>query len=72
MLWLIDSFAAIRDFMGLGGPVLVAIAITIFIMWVLIIERIMYFRSTMRQLNRDIRDRWESRSERDWAPHSAR
>lgn len=64
MLWLIDSFEAIRDFMGLGGPVLRAIAFVIFIMWVLIVERIMYFRTTMKSMQRDIRDNWESRSER--------
>ena len=45
MLWLSDAFEAIRDFMALGGPVLKAIAVTMFLMWVLIVERIMYFRS---------------------------
>ena len=45
MLWLTDSFEAIRDFMELGGPVLRWIAVTIFVMWVLIVERIMYFRT---------------------------
>ena len=29
MLWLIDSFEAIRDFMNLGGPVLRMIAVNI-------------------------------------------
>ena len=47
MLWLIDSFEAIRDFMELGGPVLRWIAIAIFFMWALIAERLMFFRSTM-------------------------
>ncbi len=32
MLWLADSFEAIRDFMNLGGPVLKVIAVTIFLM----------------------------------------
>jgi biopolymer transport protein ExbB len=64
MLWLNDSFEAIRDFMILGGPVLRLIAITIFLMWVLIVERIMFFRTGMRQMATDIRDNWESRPER--------
>ncbi|MDH3613396.1 MAG: MotA/TolQ/ExbB proton channel family protein [Gammaproteobacteria bacterium] len=64
MLWLIDSFEAVRDFMNLGGPVLRAIAFVIFLMWVLIVERIMFFRTTMKTLQRDIRDTWEGRSER--------
>jgi biopolymer transport protein ExbB len=64
MLWLTDSFEAIRDFMNLGGPVLRLIAVTIFLMWVLIVERMMYFRTGMKQMARDIREQWESRPER--------
>ena len=64
MLWLADAIEAIRDFMNLGGPVLKVIAITIFLMWVVIAERIMYFRTSMNRMSRDIHDRWESRPER--------
>jgi biopolymer transport protein ExbB len=73
MLWLFDSIEAIRDFMSLGGPVLRAIAIIIFLMWVLIVERIMFFRSTMKEMSRQIHDDWESRPERtSWAAHQIR
>ena len=73
MLWVLDSFEAIRDFMSLGGPVLRAIAVTIFLMWVLIVERIMFFRSTMKEMSRKIHDDWESRNERkSWAAHQIR
>jgi len=73
MIWLTDSFEAIRDFMNLGGPVLRWIAITIFVMWVLIIERLMYFRSTMKESAREILSSWESRSERrSWNAHQIR
>ena len=64
MLWLTDSFEAIRDFMELGGPVLRWIAITIFVMWVLIIERLVFFRTNMRNMAATIRQSWESRPER--------
>ena len=64
MLWLTDSFEAIRDFMELGGPVLRWIAITIFLMWVLIIERLVFFRTNMRSMAEDIQQKWESRNER--------
>jgi biopolymer transport protein ExbB len=64
MLWLIDAFESVRDFMNLGGPVLRLIAITIFLMWVLIVERIVFFRTTMKSQTRDIRATWESRPER--------
>ncbi len=64
MIWLTDSFEAIRDFMELGGPVLRWIAVAIFLMWVLIAERLIYFRSTMKSLARETLDTWESRPER--------
>ena len=73
MLWLIDSIEAIRDFMELGGPVLRWIAVTIFLMWVLIIERIVFFRKPMKDMARRIHDTWESRSERkSWNAHQIR
>ena len=64
MLWLADSIEAIRDFMGLGGPVLKVIAITIFLMWTIIVERIMYFRTSMGKMSREIFEAWEARPER--------
>ena len=64
MLWLADALEAIRDFMTLGGPVLRVIAVTIFLMWVIIIERMIYFRTSMKQMSREIYDQWESRPER--------
>jgi biopolymer transport protein ExbB len=64
MLWLIDAVESVRDFMNLGGPVLRLIAITIFLMWVLIVERIVFFRTTMKTMTLEIHDSWESRPER--------
>jgi biopolymer transport protein ExbB len=73
MYWLTDAIEAIRDFMSLGGPVLTVIAVAIFLMWVLIVERMLYFRSSMRDLSRKIHDDWESRSERrSWHAHQIR
>jgi biopolymer transport protein ExbB len=73
MFWLTDAIEAIRDFMGLGGPVLKVIAVTIFLMWVLIVERLLFFRSTMKAMSLDIHDQWEARSERrSWHAHQIR
>ena len=73
MYWLIDSFEAIRDFMNLGGIVLKSIAVVIFLMWVLIVERILYFRSSMKVLAKEIHDSWETRQERkSWNAHQIR
>lgn len=43
MVLLIDSINAIRDFLDTGGQVLLVIAVLIFAMWLLILERFMYF-----------------------------
>ncbi len=73
MLWIADAFEAIRDFMTLGGPVLRVIAVTIFLMWVIIIERILFFRTSMKQQSLEIFNKWESRSERkSWNAHQIR
>ncbi|MDH4108818.1 MAG: MotA/TolQ/ExbB proton channel family protein [Gammaproteobacteria bacterium] len=73
MLWLTDAIEAVRDFMELGGPILRWIAITIFLMWVLIIERLMFFRTEMKGMADQTRAAWESRSERrSWNAHQIR
>lgn len=73
MLFIADAVEAIRDFMNLGGPVLKAIAITIFLMWVLIVERLVFMRAPMRAMAREIHDSWESRPERrSWNAHQIR
>lgn len=73
MLWLADSFVAIRDFMELGGPVLRWIAVVIFAMWVLIIERLLFFRAPMKIMSDEIHDTWEARPERrSWNAHMIR
>ncbi len=73
MLWLLDAFESIRDFMSLGGLVLKLIALVIFVMWVLIVERILWFRSSMKAMAREIFNTWEERPERkSWNAHQIR
>lgn len=67
MQWLFDAWVAIRDFMELGGPVLNAIAVVILWMWVLIIERIVYFRSAYPRAVEAQLARWREMAEkRPW------
>jgi len=73
MQWAIDIWEAVRDFMELGGPVLTVIGWTIFLMWAVIIERMIYYQTGLRDLNKRIRDEWEGRPERrSWAAHQIR
>lgn len=64
MQYAIDIFEAIRDFLELGGDVLVVIAWTVFFMWVLIVERVVFFRTKMDKLAQQALDAWEARPER--------
>ena len=73
MQWLVDAFEAVRGFMELGGNVLTIIAITIFAMWLLIVERFIYYRSGLASLAADICETWEGRAERkSWRSHRIR
>ena len=73
MDFLMAPLEAVRDFLELGGDVLTLIALTIFGMWALIVERLMFFRSELRKLGIDIRERWEARAERkSWHAHQIR
>jgi biopolymer transport protein ExbB len=70
---LFDAYIAVRDFLELGGPVLRVIAVTIFVMWILIIERILYFRSAHRRRVTETLQAWETREERrSWHAHQIR
>jgi biopolymer transport protein ExbB len=73
MDWLTMPFEAVRDFMELGGDVLTLIALTIFGMWGLIVERLIFFRTELKAIGNDIRKKWEARAERkSWHAHQIR
>lgn len=73
MIWLQDALEATRDFMELGGVVLTLIAITIFFMWVFIVERLIFFRRGLQHMTTEVQERWEARSERkSWNAHRIR
>src|SRR6056297_577382 len=61
---LFDQYVAMRDFIELGGDVLILIVLVIFAMWVLILERVVFFSRRRREVERAGRERWESRPER--------
>ena len=73
MYFLIDSYEAIRDFMELGGVILSVIAVVIFVMWVLITERAVYFRTGYPGQVAQAQRVWEGRPERtSWNAHMVR
>ena len=73
MQWLMNANEALSGFMELGGNVLWLIAILLFFMWMLIFERIWYFRVGWKKDVGTIISRWEGRSERkSWEAHQIR
>ena len=61
---MIEIFEAIRDFTETGGHVLLVIGLLIFVMWLLILERVMYIQITHKQLRQEIVSEWLARKER--------
>ncbi len=56
-----------------GGDVLYILMFVTFLMWVLIIERLWYFRANFRKDKQAIQIAWESRKERkSWYAHKIR
>ena len=73
MYQLYDAYEAISRFMDQGGEVLWAIAVLTFLMWMLIFERIWYFRSGLKEDIANVITKWEERSERkSWNAHQVR
>ncbi len=73
MQWFVNIFESVRDFMELGGPVLTVISWTIFAMWALIAERMIFFQTNLRKMGQDIREQWEARTERhSWGARQIR
>ncbi len=63
----------IRDFLELGGIALYAIGILTLFMWILIIERLIYFSSSHRQMVAATEDIWSAREDhQSWNAHQVR
>lgn len=63
----------IRDFMELGGPVLRVIGWVTLFMWILIVERLLYFRTKHRALVRQAHNYWDERLDYStWKAHQIR
>ncbi|MER2494204.1 MotA/TolQ/ExbB proton channel family protein [Catenovulum sediminis] len=73
MYALFEMMDAIQGFMETGGNVLQWIALLIFVMWILIFERISFLKSGYKKYEKDIIAQWEARRERkSWNAHQIR
>ena len=60
----LNIFGQILLFLEKGGPVLNAIMVITFVMWMLIVERFIYFRSFHQSVVNDAITKWSSRTDR--------
>jgi biopolymer transport protein ExbB len=68
-----EAYAAVRDFVELGGDVLLVIAGVTFGMWFLILERLWYFRWIHPQQAEEAERAWNAREDhRSWCAHKIR
>jgi len=73
MYRLLDWYEEIRDFLEMGGPVLVVIGALSLVMWVLIFERMIYYRTGLPGYIAGFTDQWKARSERrSWSARRIR
>ncbi|MGI9229531.1 MAG: MotA/TolQ/ExbB proton channel family protein [Gammaproteobacteria bacterium] len=64
---------SIRDFMEMGGDVLILIAVVLTFMWLMIIDRFIYFATEHKQHVKAAIAQWEARQERkSWQAHRMR
>lgn len=68
-----NMFDILAGYLNLGGPVVVALLASTFLMWMLISERVLYFNFAVAKLIQDKLDSWAGRSDRgSWEAHAYR
>jgi biopolymer transport protein ExbB len=63
MIWIYEAAGSIRDFMELGGNVLWAIMLVLFLMWTFILERLWYFYRVHPGRKKAIINQWDGRAD---------
>ncbi|MEL7486838.1 MAG: MotA/TolQ/ExbB proton channel family protein [Pseudomonadota bacterium] len=67
------AYNDLRDFLNAGGPVLVLIMVVTFLMWALILERLMYWTTAHAGTVKRAKRAWAARSEhQSWNAHAIR
>ncbi|GEK09901.1 MotA/TolQ/ExbB proton channel family protein [Pseudoalteromonas sp. McH1-7] len=73
MLVLMEIWESIRDFVATGGDVLYVVAIALFLMWVLMIERYWFLLGEFPKIHKEIVTKWDARQDTtSWYAHRIR
>jgi len=73
MLFLIELWESVRGFIATGGDVLYFVALALFLMWVLMMERYVFLSKTYPEMRDNVIARWEAREDTtSWYAHRIR
>jgi biopolymer transport protein ExbB len=73
MLYLIELYETVRDFIATGGDVLYVVAAALFLMWLLMVERFWFLSSEFPKIRKQIISDWDSRKDTtSWYAHRIR
>ncbi|MBY5921153.1 MotA/TolQ/ExbB proton channel family protein [Ferrimonas balearica] len=73
MLYLVELWESVRDFMATGGDVLWLVAGALFLMWVLMLERYFFVSFVFPKMRKEIIARWDAREDTtSWYAHRIR
>ncbi|MCF7515076.1 MotA/TolQ/ExbB proton channel family protein [Pseudoalteromonas sp. L23] len=73
MLVLMEIWESIRDFVATGGDVLYVVAMALFLMWVLMIERYWFLLGEFPKMHKEIVAKWDARQDTtSWYAHRIR
>lgn len=73
MLFLIELWESVRDFIATGGDVLYVVAAALFLMWILMVERYWYLGTVFPKVRKQIVSDWDARADTtSWYAHRIR
>ena len=73
MLYLMELWQSVREFIATGGDVLYVVAFALFLMWILMIEKFWFLNADFPKIQKKIIEDWEAREDtRSWYAHRIR
>lgn len=73
MIYLIELWESVREFIATGGGVLYFVAMAVFLMWILMIEKFWFLSATYPKIKRDVIANWDARTDTtSWYAHRIR
>jgi biopolymer transport protein ExbB len=73
MIYLIELWESVREFIATGGGVLYFVALAVFLMWILMIEKYWFLSAGYPQIKREVIAKWDARTDTtSWYAHRIR